>query len=242
MTTDLDHGRGWLGDAAAASIRRIDRALGHPLQITEAGRTWARQWHHWLIYQRDGWPLALHPDTPSIHQLGNAVDSDEGQQHLALMAEHGWKRTVYRRGKLVEPWHFEYAASRDRHRFDPTPAGQPSNPAVEPEPEEDTMSTTTVHARIGDDGTETEWMLGHPEFGKDLPEFDGDATDENSRLTADKSIKIFRGFMVTVNRDIFTSWARTYAKGTGQITSRTDRDGYVEIQKQLSRVATELTA
>lgn len=119
--TDLGHNRGWLSPAPAASIARIDRQIGHPLQVTEAGRTWAQQKAHWDTYQRYGKPIALHPDTPSLHQLGNAIDSDEAQRFVGLMADHGWIRTVWRNGRLVEPWHFEYRIADDRHRNDPAP-------------------------------------------------------------------------------------------------------------------------
>lgn len=121
QTTDLGHGRGWLDAQAAASIERIDAEIGHPLQITEAGRTRAQQLEHWNTYQRFGKPIALHPDGPpkgngpSIHQAGEAVDSDEAQQFVDLMNRHGWKQTVYRNGKLIGPWHFEYDPANDQH-------------------------------------------------------------------------------------------------------------------------------
>lgn len=121
IQTDLGHGRGWLDEAAAASIARIDAELGHAIQITEAGRTWAQQDVHYQHYLKYGSPIALSPDAPSVHQEGEAIDSDEAQKHIELMARHGWKRTVYRNKKLVEPWHFEYFASSDQHRNDPTP-------------------------------------------------------------------------------------------------------------------------
>lgn len=85
------------------------------MQVTEAGRTWERQNEHYQAYLNGTGALALHPDTPSIHQLGNAIDTDEGQRHLGLLEEHGWIRTVYRGGVLVEPWHFEYFRYRDNH-------------------------------------------------------------------------------------------------------------------------------
>lgn len=117
---DLGFGRGWLSRPAAESIRRIDRQIGHPMQITEAGRTWGRQDEHWRKYLRDGWPIALNPDTPSEHQKGLSIDSDEAQRIIAILEDHGWRRTVYRwvRGlwTLVEPWHFEYFAHLDNHR------------------------------------------------------------------------------------------------------------------------------
>lgn len=120
---DLGDGRGFLREAPAKSIARIDRALGHRMQISEAERSWGKQNEYWVAYQRYlvGGPwaaIALHPDTPSVHQLAYAIDSDEAQAHLALMAEHGWVRTVYRDGKLVEPWHFEYVESKDQHRHE----------------------------------------------------------------------------------------------------------------------------
>jgi hypothetical protein len=110
---DLGHGRGWLNPEPAASIARIDAQIGHPQQITEAGRTYAQQLAHWNTYQRNGHPIALHPDTPSVHQKGAAIDTDE--RHVTILNDHGWYQTVYRNGKLVEPWHFEYFPKRDNH-------------------------------------------------------------------------------------------------------------------------------
>lgn len=124
---DLGGGRGWLTAEAAASIFRIDRAIGHLLQITEAGRSFFQQEEHWLRYLRNGYPIALNPNTPSVHQIGDAIDSDEAQRFIELMADHGWVRTVYRwvNGKwtLVERWHFEYFIGKDNHRNDPAPSG-----------------------------------------------------------------------------------------------------------------------
>lgn len=141
--TDIGARRGWLDTAAARSIARIDRQLRRPLQITEAGRTWARQKEHWDTYQRNGRPIALHPDTPSIHQLGNAIDTDERPSLRAVLEDHGWKQTVYRNGRLVEPWHFEYSTTRDNHLHDP----EPSAPAPSPVPEEDDMKLITWNGR-----------------------------------------------------------------------------------------------
>jgi hypothetical protein len=171
---DLGFGRGWLSRPAAASIRRIDRQIGHPLQITEAGRTWGRQNEHWLTYKRVGWPIALHPDTPSEHQKGLSIDSDEAQRIIAILEDHGWRRTVYRwvngRWTLVEPWHFEYFLHLDNHRNDPAPSG--SNTAA-PVPEEDDMIAGRItdsrgvnhHVIIGNgslrhliDSDDPEWM------------------------------------------------------------------------------------
>lgn len=112
-TTHLDGGRGWLTPDAAASIHRIDAALGHLLQITEAGRTWAQQMGNYQAWLDGDGAYALHPDTPSVHQLGNAIDTDEGAAILTLMQAHGWRRTALAHG---EWWHFEYFPDLDRHK------------------------------------------------------------------------------------------------------------------------------
>lgn len=143
-----------------------------------------------------------------------------------------------------EGWHFKIPGIFRTPPAIPTATPKPvptPAPAPVPEEDEDDMKPT-VHARLASDGTtEDEWMLGHPEFGRDLPVFEGAVTDQNSRLSAAGAIKVFRGFMVTMDRDIAAAWARVYAKGVGEITSRTDRAGYIQIQKQLSRVADELS-
>ena len=122
QTTDLGGGRGWLDAPAAASIARIDAQLGRRLQITEAGRTRDRQAELRRDYERGlpGAAFALPPDPPegpSIHQLGGAIDTDEwaSASVLALLGEHGWARTALNR---KEPWHFEYAPTRDQHITD----------------------------------------------------------------------------------------------------------------------------
>lgn len=142
--TDIGAGRGWLNASAAASIRRLDALLGHPMQITEAGRTWDQQNAHWQHYLKYGKPIANRPGT-SLHESGLAIDSDEAQRFVARMAEHGWVRTVYRwvngKNTLVEPWHFEYRIANDQHRNDPVPGpsggAQPETPTQK---DEDDMS------------------------------------------------------------------------------------------------------
>jgi len=131
--TDLGGGRGWLNPDPAASLFRIDSKLGHRLQVTEAGRTWQRQNEHFQRYLKYGAPIALSPDGPpkgngpSVHQKGAAIDTDEGQNYVQLLADHGWIRTVYRNGNLVEPWHFEYFKSRDKYYGQGTGAGNQSS-------------------------------------------------------------------------------------------------------------------
>jgi hypothetical protein len=114
---DLGHGRGWMNGPAAASIRRLDARIGHPWQVTEAGRTWDEQNAHYQNYMRNGYPIALSPDAPSLHQRGNALDTDE--RTTWLLNEYGWFHTVHRWVNgvwtLVEPWHYEYFSERDNH-------------------------------------------------------------------------------------------------------------------------------
>src|SRR5690606_33305401 len=61
------------------------------------------------------WAPLAYDAARSVHCWGAAIDTDEGQQHIDLLADHGWIRTVYRNGALIEPWHFEYAITRDNH-------------------------------------------------------------------------------------------------------------------------------
>lgn len=117
-TAELSGGRGTLPADAAASIHRIDRQIGHRVQITEAGRTYARQLYLWQQFVNGvpGFNRALHPDNPlANHVLADgrrgAVDSDE--QTGVPWAEHGWILTA-----SDEPWHREYFAEHDQHRND----------------------------------------------------------------------------------------------------------------------------
>lgn len=117
---DLGHGRGWASADAAASIARIDAALGHALQITEAGRSAEQADANYAAYQAylagtGPWAPLAYNAANSVHCWGAAIDTDEGQQHVDLLADHGWIRTVYRNGVLIEPWHFEYSTDRDNH-------------------------------------------------------------------------------------------------------------------------------
>lgn len=114
LQIDLGHGRGWAAPDAAASIIRIDAQLGHPVQITEAGRTHERQSELRANWEAGvpGYYFALPPEPPegpSVHQSGEAVDSDE---HDAPWEENGWVQTALKRG---ERWHREYRAARDKH-------------------------------------------------------------------------------------------------------------------------------
>ena len=144
QVTQLSDGRGWLNAPAAASLGRVDASIGHPLQVTEAGRSRAGQQAHWDRYVRylngGPWaPLAAKPGS-SPHEFGNAIDTNE--RLVSLLAGHGWSRPL-----KSEPWHFVYNPNNDRHRFDPAPAGQ----------EEDDMFTdadrallSTLAARMDD--------------------------------------------------------------------------------------------
>lgn len=106
----------WLSPAAAASLRRVDRERGRDVTVTWAGRSWDEQNVLWEKYGRNP-QKAARPGT-SPHETGNAIDTDEWtlSGFVALMADHGWKRTI-----KSEPWHFVYATGRDKHLNDPAP-------------------------------------------------------------------------------------------------------------------------
>lgn len=97
-----------------------------------------------------------------------------------------------------------------------------------------TQSVRTVHART--EGA-AEWTLGDPLVGRDLDEFKGSVTATNRRDLGDGVFE-FRGFLVTADQLVGVTWARIYAKGNLGEHSRTDRAGYIAIQRELSRVAT----
>lgn len=122
MVTDLGHGRGWASDAAAASIRRMDKQLGRPVQITEAGRSGAdadANYARYLAYLDGGpWaPLAL-PASKSVHCQGDATDSNDAR---APWETNGWVQTARYPDDRDEPWHREYRIDRDQHLNDTTP-------------------------------------------------------------------------------------------------------------------------
>lgn len=129
--TDIGHGRGWLRADAAASIRRIDHALGRPLDSNSAGRTAAEQAEARRKFFAGG-PYAA-PVGTSPHEFGTAIDTDD--RFIALMADHGWSRPL-----KTEPWHFVYNPTRDNHRYEGVPAALPLT--EEPTPEEEEMATT----------------------------------------------------------------------------------------------------
>lgn len=117
--TDIGYGRGWLDISAARSLWRIDARLGRPLDINEAGRTWAQQNKFRQDYLNGvpGAAFAL-PAGTSIHEQGRAIDTDD--RFIAIMNDHGWFQTALARS---EPWHFEYDYNRDNHRNEPASGG-----------------------------------------------------------------------------------------------------------------------
>lgn len=174
---DIGYGRGRLAAPAAASLRRVDAAMrdafGRVLDVNEAWRSPEQADANYAAYQRylAGGPLApiALPAYQSIHCRGYALDTDDGYnaRAVAILNDHGWFHTVYRwvNGKrvLVEPWHFEYDASRDNHRGDTAGGG-----ATEFDPTrllEDSMSSNpiiNVVAKTGDD-----WRNGALHIGLD---------------------------------------------------------------------------
>lgn len=134
-------------------------------------------------------------------------------------------------GRPKEPWHI---IDPDPYRRLPSPASDKTEPAPIPEEEDEDMKPT-VHVRTGDD---LEYMLVHPEFGKDLAVYTGPG--KGGKKTEGK-VTIFRGFMVTTDQAIGIAWARLYANGAGNEKSRTNRAGYIAIQVEASRVAAAIS-
>ena len=107
-------------------------------------------------------------------------------------------------------------------------------PEPEPEKEEDDMYKPTLHIRT--EG-EFEATLAHPEIGKDLARFASPTTESMKRK--DGKVTVFRGFQVTSDKSIYVAWARMFCIGDGSATSHTDRAGYIAIQAEATRLATE---
>lgn len=131
---NLSGGRGWLSDAAAASLHRMDAAYGGLLPINSAGRTYAEQAEAYRKYLNGG-PLALRPGT-SVHETGNAIDfgnsawawlgSGRGLGWNGARAnDFGWRLTV-----SSESWHYEYDAGRDKYRGQSSSSGASGGPAI----------------------------------------------------------------------------------------------------------------
>lgn len=126
---DIGGGRGRLAAEAAASLARVDVALGRLADINEAWRSPEQanaNYARYIAYinGRGPWaPIALPADL-SVHCVGYAVDTDDtSDAQMRIWNDHGWYWTVYRDGKLVERWHLEYFRSRDDHRNTPATAG-----------------------------------------------------------------------------------------------------------------------
>lgn len=189
VQVDVGYGRGWLAPPAAASLQRLDRQLGHAMQTTELGRTWVQQWRHWENYQKNGYPIALHPDTPSIHQLGYAMDTDEGQRHIRLLNENGWKQTVIRNGKIIEPWHFEYFQSDDKHIND-----RPPTPTV-PKEEDDMQSVRTPNGKIYGMAVGSIVHYSRPSQAK-ITTAVNSATDETHNVSLPEFVDLLDGMLI----------------------------------------------
>ena len=131
---------------AAASFRRLERALGRQVDVNSTYRDWdlqLRMYNDWRAYvdgtgPRPAHSRAIHPKY-SKHCQGLALDSDDWRTpgFIPLAEEHGWIRTAA--SDPTERHHFEYQWWRDQHRNDPAPAGH-TIPTTQ-EDEEDDMAS-----------------------------------------------------------------------------------------------------
>ena len=123
MVTKIS-GSHWLADAAAASWLRMV-AAGMPNQATSAGRSRAEQqatYDQWKAGKMPGTPTVAKPGT-SRHETGRAIDVPEPTRAWLHRtgAEYGWTNPAWaKRAATLEPWHFEYDPTQDRHRDDQT--------------------------------------------------------------------------------------------------------------------------
>lgn len=115
-------------------------------------------------------------------------------------------------------------AERVRRGKAPTPAPTP----IPQKEDDDGMYKPTVHVRTQGNFEATR---AHPEIGKDL---------KAGQSRKSGNVTVFRGYEVTTNKSVATAWARTHAKGSGQETSRTNRSGYIAIQKEAQRISLEI--
>lgn len=249
--------------AAAASFRRAEASWRAKTgrQFIDCNSTYRdyntqlRMYNDWNAYVAGRGPKpnhsrAIHPDA-SIHCRGEALDSDDWviPGFIAHMAHHGWIRTAA--SDPTERHHFEYQSWRDNHRnetaladdeipkeWDEMATKEEIAAVVAAEitriSSRPSQSDRTVHVRT--EGA-MEWTLGDALVGADLEQFDGIVTAANRRDAGDGVFE-FRGFLVTGDPVIGQAWSRIYARGNLGEHSRTDRTGYVAIQRELSRVAT----
>lgn len=159
----------WLRDgvgytpAAAASMWRLERALGRPHDCNSSYRDYNEQlsmWRAWQWYLAGGpYPghsRALHPDA-SMHCQGLADDSDDWRTpgYIELAAEFGWVRTAA--GDPTEQHHFEYQSWRDNHLYEPANVGASPFEGAKPAPvieEEDDMPGIRIHHQVFTNGNQ----------------------------------------------------------------------------------------
>lgn len=146
-----------------------------------------------------------------IGYAGNSGYSTGVHIHWELRWDRAWSGGAWINPRTVNPK--TYAAT---------------SVAVDTYEEEDDEMKPTVHVRT-EGGTE--YMRAAPEIGKKL---------KPGTKRADGSVTVFRGYEVTTNANIGIAWARTHTRGAGHETSRTNRAGYLEIQRQAQRLSVEM--
>jgi hypothetical protein len=179
-------------------------------------------------YTRDCLAIDVDPNGLSWAQVWQACRSAGFEVGLITGAIAG----------MEEPWHI---IDFDPWRAVPSGGGAIPLPIPKPEPapepeeedEEDEMKFTVHYNTVT-----SEYALGCAGIGADLEEFTVPVGDGQKRVEG--KVEVYRGFMTTYDWATGVAWARTYAKGIGGETSRTSTKDYVQIQLELTRVATEL--
>lgn len=205
----------WVDDQAI-TFEMANLSLDPPYKVGQTGKQWAAEvaaaMHVELGMPLDRWHVTCHRE---IHERGwgsyaTACPGDDLHDALDWIVAEA--KRIVAASNTTNP---ESEEDDDMHDFKPT-----------------------VHARV-DNGKQTEWMRAHPGIGADLEQFTGAGTG-TKRKSKDGKVTTYRGFEVTTDPRVFTAWARTHCRGTGQITSATERNGYIDIQIEASRLSAEL--
>lgn len=138
-------------------------------------------------------------------------------------------------GRPLEPWHvIDRDPYRTIHKTPPAPAGDETEPVIVPEEEADMPQI------IRKKGTD-EVSLLDPDVGRDLPRLGhGKGKAEyRGEKTSKGVVNVYRGFMVTTDKDVAAAWGRTWCRAYGNAPQDRSLADYKLAQAEASRLAFE---
>ncbi len=140
--TDIGGARGWLDAGPAASLKRIDKALGRRIDINSAGRTASEQAE--MIKK---FPKLAAAVGQSPHQRGVAIDTDDwGRSAVrSVLRDNGWSAPLKH-----EPWHWVYRRSRDCHANETAKQNPDANVAGDGDEMENGADDMIIYAKASD--------------------------------------------------------------------------------------------